>query len=108
MATIAKTTHLSQAGTAVSGGWYSRLVELYTFNYFFLISFVILVGSCWGGITAMYILKADAPIWQLCANIYLTMGCNVACIGQAPAKWVINLFGISALANTVLLLANVL
>jgi hypothetical protein len=86
----------------------SKFLEEAKFNYFFLISFVILVGSCLGGITAMYILKANAPTWQLVANIYLTMGCNVACIGQASAKWVIRIFALSTIANIVLLVANVL
>jgi hypothetical protein len=86
----------------------SKFMEEAQYNYFFLISFVILTGSCLGGIAAMYILKANAPIWQLITNIYLTMACNVACIGQVSAKWVIRTFVLSALANIVLLLVNVL
>jgi len=92
----------------VQNTWYTRFIDEVTYNYFFLISFVIAVGSCLGGITAMYILKENAPIWQLFINIYLTMGCNVACIGQASTKWVLGLFSLSTLANIVLLLANVL
>lgn len=86
----------------------SKFLEEAQYNYFFLISVVIITGSCLGGITAMYILKANAPLWQLVANIYLTMGCNVACIGQASARWVLRIFAISVLANIMLLLAHVL
>jgi len=110
MSTITKhnlgVAHSERAGAQST--WYTRFIDEATYNYFFLISFVIAVGSCLGGITAMYILKENAPIWQLIINIYLTMGCNVACIGQASTKWVVRLFGLSALANIVLLLANVL
>ena len=109
MSTLAKTSlHVATERTLVAKTWYDRFIDEISFNYFFVISFVITAGSCIGGITAMYILSNNAPIWQLCANIYLTMGCNVACIGQAPVKWVIRIFGISILANIVLLLANVL
>lgn len=109
MATLVKTSVLAKDGNSTAAlGWYDRFLAEISFNYFFVISFVIAVGSCLGGVTAMYILSNNAPIWQLCVNIYLTMGCNVACIGQAPPKWVINSFAISALANIVLLLANVL
>jgi len=87
---------------------YNRLLEDAKFNYFFLISLFILVGSGLGGITIHFILRANAPIWQLCLNVYLTMASNVACIGQAPVKWVIALFGISALTNVILILSNVL
>lgn len=107
MATIAK-TNLRTGTEMLTNGWYERFVAEAKYNYFFLISFVILVGSCVGGITAMHILQNNAPIWQLLINIYLTMACNVACIGQASTKWVLNLFYISALANVFLLLANVL
>lgn len=99
---------VKEEGAAAPRGWYQRLLAEATFNYYFLISFAITLGSCLGGVTAMYILQNDAPIWQLLVNIYFTMGCNVACIAQVKAKWILNIFGISVLANIVLLLANVL
>lgn len=103
---VSSTTQLSS--TAKSGSAYARLIESLHFSYFGLISMTILIGSCLGGITAMYVLKDNAPIWQLCINIYLTMASNIAAIGQAPTKWVVNTFLISVLANIVLLLAHVL
>lgn len=110
MSTIVKSSpglvHAQAAATAQT--WHHRFLEEATFTYFFLISFVITAGSCLGGIAAMHILQNDAPIWQLCVNIYISMASNVACIGQAPVKWVLRIFGLSALANIVLLLANVL
>jgi hypothetical protein len=109
MATIAKRfdekTIASKAEVKASRR--QKFLEEAQYNYFFLISFVILVGSCWGGITAMMVLKANAPTWQLCLNIYATMASNIASIGQAPAKWVLRIFGLSVLVNLVLLLLNV-
>ena len=88
--------------------FYSRLIEKLHFSYFGLISMTILIGSAFGGIAAMYILKDNAPVWQLCINIYITMASNIASIGQAPTKWVVNLFGLSVVANLLLLLAHVM
>jgi hypothetical protein len=110
MTTLAKSSAnlvQTEAGAATAS-WYERFLAEATFNYYFLISFAITFGSCLGGITAMYILQNDAPVWQLCLNIYVTMGSNVACIGQASTKWVMRIFGLSVLANIVLLLVNVL
>ncbi len=108
MTTLTKTLHLVKENSSTQTGWFARFLKEAEENYFFLISFVITVGSCLGGITAMYILQGNAPIWQLCVNIYLTMGSNVACIGQVPTKWVVNIAGLSILTNIALLLINVL
>ncbi len=108
MTTIAKTFNESKVTSLPVINSYNRLIEKLHFSYFGLISMTILIGSCIGGIAAMYILKDNAPIWQLCINIYLTMASNIAAIGQAPTKWVVNLFGLSVLANIMLLLAHVL
>ena len=64
----------------------------------------ILIASIWGGITAMVVLENSAPIWVLCENIYITMASNIASIGQAPVKWVVNLFALAMLVNLVLVL----
>jgi len=108
MATITKTFGASAYSATAKTSYYSRLIEKLHFSYFGLISMTILIGSCWGGITAMYVLQDNAPIWQLCLNIYITMASNIAAIGQAPTKWVVNLFGLAMLTNTVLLLVHVL
>jgi hypothetical protein len=86
------------------GGWYQRFLEEAKFNYFAVISMAILIASIWGGITAMVILENNAPIWVLCVNIYITMASNIASIGQAPVKWVVNLFALSMLVNLAIVL----
>jgi hypothetical protein len=85
-------------------GWYQRFLEEAKFNYFAVISMAILISSIWGGITAMVILENNAPIWVLCVNIYITMASNIASIGQAPVKWVINLFTLAMLVNLIIVL----
>lgn len=89
-------------------GRYKRFLEEAKFNYFGLIAMCILVVSIWGAITAMVVLQNNAPIWVLCLNIYITMASNIASIGQAPVKWVLNLFGLAMLVNLALVLVYVL
>lgn len=87
---------------------YNKIVEGAKFSYFALISMTILIGSCFGGVAAMYILKNDAPIWVLGINIGISMANNIAAIGQAPAKWVINLFAASIILNALMIAISVL
>ena len=44
---------------------YNQLIDKLNFSYFGLISMTILIGSILGGITAMTILKNDAPIFGI-------------------------------------------
>ena len=86
------------------GGRSQRFWEEAKYNYFAIIGMCILVASIWGGITAMVVLENNAPIWVLCLNIYITMASNIASIGQAPIKWVVNLFTFAMLFNLALVL----
>ena len=85
---------------------YNGLIEKLNFSYFGLISMTILIGSILGGIAAMYILQNDAPIWQLGICMSAAMANNVAAIGQAPTKWVLNLAIINTLIAGTLILIN--
>ena len=106
MTTLTKSFSESSASTGASA--YDRFIESIRFSYFGIICITGLVGSCLGGITAMYVLQDHAPIWQLCINIYITMASNIAAIGQAPLKWVVGIFSLSVLTNIVLLLVHAL
>lgn len=85
---------------------YEQFIESLNFSYFGLISMSILVGSIIGGIAAAAILSNDAPIWQLGLCAAVSMANNTAGIGQAPTKWVFNLFIVSIVVNTLLIIAN--
>jgi hypothetical protein len=87
--------------------WYEKLIKKAEFSYFGLISLTISVGSILGGIAAMYVFQNDAPIWQLGIAMSSSMANNVAAIGQAPARWIVNLFTLCVLANVLLILLNV-
>lgn len=87
-------------------GAYAKFIEKLNFSYFGIISMTILIGSIVGGIAASVILTNDAPIWQLGVCAAVSMANNTAGIGQAPTKWVVNLFILSLVVNTLLLLAN--
>jgi hypothetical protein len=86
---------------------YARFIERMKFNHFGIISMTILIGSMVGGIAAMFILKNDAPIWQLCLCMAAATGNNVSAIAQASTKWVINFFLINIAVSLALILANI-
>lgn len=85
---------------------YEKLIQKLDFSYFGLISMTILVGSIIGGIAASFVLANHAPIWELCLVAAVSMAGNTAGIGQAPTKWVLNLFILGLLTNVALILIN--
>lgn len=109
MNTFSKTYTPSQTqeNTTVLNGWYHQFIGKMTFNYYGFIAMSILIASCLGGITTMQIFENGAPLWQFMASISFTMANLVACIGQAPTKWTINLFAAAIVVNTILLLINI-
>ena len=86
---------------------YDKFIEKLNFSYFGLISLTILVGSIVGGITASVVLNNDAPIWELCLVAAVSMASNTAEIGQAPVKWVFNLFIIGIVVNSLFIIINI-
>ncbi len=72
--------------------WYGKLIQKLEFSYYGLIAMTITVGSIIGGIAAMFIFQNDAPIWQLALCMAGAMANNVSAIGQAPTRWVFNIF----------------
>jgi len=103
------TTTITNSKT-VSGihnlGWYKKLIKKAEFSYFGLISLTITVGSILGGIAAMFIFQNGSPIWQLGIAMSLSMSNNVLAIGQAPAKWIVNLFTACVILNLLLIAIN--
>ncbi|MFN7912313.1 MAG: hypothetical protein ACK5QC_10815 [Bacteroidota bacterium] len=90
----------------VSNGWYANFISKLEFSYFGLIAMTITIGSILGGLSAMQILSHDAPIWQLGLVMAGAMANNVSAIGQAPTKWVVNLFTLSSLISILFILTN--
>lgn len=103
-----QTQTASHSTTAHSTSAYALWIEKLKFSHFGIISMTILIGSIVGGITAMYIFKNNAPIWQLSLCMAASMANLVAAISQAPTKWVVNLFITCMVVNTVLILANII
>jgi hypothetical protein len=87
---------------------YGLFIEKLKFSHFGIISMTILIGSIVGGVTAMFIFKNDAAIWQLGLCMAVSMANLVAAISQAPTKWVVNLFIACMAVNTLLILVNIL
>lgn len=102
--TNSKTTTVAKQ--ANSNGWYAKLIEKAQFSYFGLISMTISIGSILGGIAAMFVFQNDAPTWQLGVAMMVSMANNVAAIGQAPAKWVVNIFALCVVLNLLIIVIN--
>lgn len=110
MTTLTKTYTPSHSvvQTLNSTRLYTRLINRLEFSYFGLIAMSILISSCLGGITTMQIFETDAPLIEFILSVSFTMALLVACLSQAPTKWIVNLFALSILVNTVLLIINLI
>jgi len=91
---IMATTTFAHSSQSINNqvSWYSKLIQKLEFSYYGLIAMTITVGSIIGGIAAMFIFQNDAPIWQLGVCMATAMANNVSAIGQAPTRWVFNIF----------------
>lgn len=87
-------------------GWYSSLIKKLEFSYFGIIAMTISIGSILGGISAMFIFENNAPIWQLGFVMAGAMANNVCAIGQAPTKWVVNVFLVSTFLSVLFTVIN--
>jgi hypothetical protein len=83
-----------------------RFIEKAEFSYFGIIAMTISVGSILGGIAAMFVFQNDAPTWQLGVAMMVSMANNVAAIGQAPTKWVVNIFALCVVLNLLIIAIN--
>ncbi len=109
MATATKhidhSAYSSTSSNSVSA--YDRFIEKLKFNHFALISMAILIGSCAGGIAAMYVFQAGAPFWQFLLGLSISMANLIACISQASTKTVFTLFMSSIALNLILVLSHI-
>lgn len=85
---------------------YDRWIENLKFSHFGIISMTILIGSIMGGIASMMVFQNHAPFWQFIVALYCAMANLVASIAQAPIRWVVNLFLLSAMVSTLLIIIN--
>ena len=108
MATLAKNISpaLQSSISLTLSDRYNQFIEKIKFSYYGIITMTMIIGSCLGGIATMYVFQNDAPIWQFCLVTAISMGNNVAAISQAPMKWVVNMFTLNVIINTILILVN--
>lgn len=111
MSTTTYTAQTSNKTTTVAkhantNGWYAKLIAKAEFSYFGIIAMTITIGSILGGIAAMFVFQNDAPTWQLGVAMMVSMANNVAAIGQAPAKWVVNIFALCVVLNLMIIAIN--
>ena len=110
MSTLARTYGRfdSNTQTITLASRYQLFIKKIELSYFGIIAMAILISSCLGGITTMKIFENVGPLWMFILSLTVTMSNLVACISQAPTKWVVSLFTLSVLVNTVLLIVNLI
>ena len=86
---------------------YDQFIKKIEFSHFGIIAKSILIASCLGSITTMYIFENNGPLWEFIISLGFTMANLVACIGMAPTKWVVNLFTVNVFVNVILLIVNI-
>ena len=106
MATLTLKQQYTKTNTINNTSWYTNLIEKLNFSYFGVISMTIAIGSILGGISAMHIFQNDAPIWQLGLVMAGAMANLVCAIGQAPIKWVVNMFLLSTFLSALFTVIN--
>lgn len=85
---------------------YKEIIRSLDEVYFGMISMVILIGSCIGGIAVMYAFENNAPLWQILVGVTFSMMNNIAAIVQLKTKWIFNIFVLNILINGTLILTN--
>ncbi len=104
--TLKQSHSKSNFTTKAQSGWYTNLIDKLSFSYFGIISMTIAIGSILGGISAMHIFQNGAPIWQLGLVMAGAMANLVCAIGQAPTKWVVNMFLVSTFLSVLFTVIN--
>ena len=111
MATISKdfyqtASHSSVRENAKSSS-FDLFIERLKFNHFALISMAILIGSCAGGIAAMFVFQSGAPFWQFVLGLSISMANLIACIAQASTKTVFTILTLSLIVNAILVISHI-
>jgi hypothetical protein len=89
---------------------YQNLLNTYKSGYYGFTTMSVMVQSCLGGLTAMFILmNGAAPLQmvQLFFTVVLCSAFNGAVLAQQPPKLVFNLLIASVAVNTLLLIYNI-
>lgn len=109
MATITKNYYPTNSNVSsnTSASAYDKFIERLKFSHFALISMAILIGSCAGGIAAMFVFQSGAPFWQFMLGLGISMANLIACIAQASTKTVFTLFMFSLIVNAILVLSHI-
>lgn len=87
--------------------FFQKQLEYYEENRFGAMTLMLTFQSCLGSVAAMLSLHHNNVIaLAICAVI--TMASNAAFISQAPSKWCLNIFYLSVIANTIIIIYGLL
>jgi hypothetical protein len=91
--------------TALENGFWDKMFNgNLEINRYAVISAVLLIVGCMGGLTVGY--GAINHTWQLIVVIIPTMTTLSLLLAVSPVKWILNMAVISVLINTIILLLN--
>jgi hypothetical protein len=81
---------------------YDAFIKRLEFSHYGIMTMAILIGSCLGSISAMFVFYNGAPIWVFAIGLFATLANLVASISQAPTKWMVSVFLLSVVVNVTL------
>lgn len=97
---------MSNVASVENGFWDKMFNGNLEINRYAIISAVLLIVGCLGGLTVGY--GAINHTWQLIIVIIPTMTTLSLLLAVSPLKWILNMAVISVLINTIILIMNLL
>lgn len=101
-----KINSMSHETTLENGFWDKMFNGNLEINRYAIISAVLLIVGCMGGLTVGY--GAINHTWQLIVIIIPTMTTLSLLLAVSPLKWILNMALLSVLINTLILILNFL
>ena len=86
---------------------FNKQADHFEATRFGMMAMYIVIQSCLASIACMYVLQANASIWQLCTCASLAMASNAVFIAQGSSKMCMATFYLSLVVNSILILMNV-
>lgn len=86
--------------------WYRRFIDEMEGVYFGVVAMSIVIATILGAIALMYIFKNKAPLWQVFVSVAFVLSNNIIPVAQQKLAWILGLFLISVLVNSLLIVVN--
>lgn len=84
-----------------------KQIDFFEKNRFGAMALMLTFQSCYGSIAAMLSLQTENVITLSICSV-VTMASNAAFIAGAPSKWCVNIFNLSVLSNSIIIIYGML